>query len=64
MNNKVPRTFAICRILTNRMVRKYRKFLRSITKIAIKYENIVPYGGVFYVMNGLEQLRNQENSKS
>ena len=29
------------------MVRKYRKFLRSITKIAIKYENIVPYGGVF-----------------
>ena len=47
------------------MVRKYRKFLRSITKIAIKYENIVPYGGVFfYVMNGLEQLRNQENSKT
>ena len=34
------------------------------TKIAIKYENIVPYSGVFYVMNGLEQLRNQENSKS
>ena len=46
------------------MVRKYRKFPRSITKIAIKYENIVPYGGVFYVMNGLEQLRNQENSKA
>ena len=46
------------------MVRKYRKFLRSITKIAIKYESIVSYGGVFYVMNGLEQLRNQENSKS
>ena len=34
------------------------------TKIAIKYENIVPYGGVFYVMNGLEQLPNQENSKT
>ena len=46
------------------MVRKYRKFLRSITKIAIKYENIVSYGGVFYVMNGLEQLRKQENSKT
>jgi len=46
------------------MVRKYRKFLRSITKIAIKYENSVPYGGVFNVMNGLEQLRNQENSKA
>ena len=46
------------------MVRKYRKFLRSITKIAIKYKNIVPSGGVFYVMNGLEQLRNQENSKT
>ncbi len=46
------------------MVRKYRKFLRSITKIAIKYENIVSYGGVFNVMNGLEQLRNQENSKT
>ena len=64
MNNKVPRTFAISRVFTNRMVRKYRKFLRSITKIAIKYENIVPYGGVFYVMNGLEQLRNQENSNT
>ena len=64
MNNKFLGHLLSVDFSTNCMVRKYRKFLRSITKIAIKYENIVPYGGVFYVMNGLEQLRNQENSKA
>ena len=33
------------------MVSKESKILNDMAKVAIKYDNIVPYGGIFYAMN-------------
>ena len=42
-----PQSFTICRTFTNFMVSKRSIILHGMTKIAIKYDNIVPYSRFF-----------------
>ena len=52
MHSSLSQNFAICRIFINFMlVKQVREFLNDMAKVAIKYDNIVPYGGIFYAMN-------------
>ena len=33
------------------VAKQVRDFPNDMAKVAIKYDNIVPYGGIFYAMN-------------
>lgn len=54
MTNKFLRNNKLLRLLLRRIITKFMSsniILRSMAKVAIKYENIVPHSGFFYAMD-------------